>query len=618
LAGQASNCHFIYPVFKDWMQMQLCPQKPHEKLHLPKNQLSMKIARLLLFSTFPLFLFSTFALHAQQTFPTAAPSDPREGCYAFTKATIYTDYKTRVEGATLIIRQGRVVACGPAAQIPRDAVVVDCPGQVIYPAFIDCYAADFGLPEAKPAARGRFDGPPQPLSDKKGAFAWNEALRPEFNAADVFANDPKAAEEWRKLGFATLQTFRADGISRGTGAVVALTNKREHENLLTTQSAHFLSFRKGSSGQNYPSSLMGCIALIRQTYLDGQWYKTAAGQRDERNLSLDAWLAAQPLPQIFEASDKLDILRIGRIGQEFGVKYLVKTNGDEYQRLDAVKASGQPLIVGLNFPDAPDVRDPFAALDVDLKTLKHWELAPSNPARLEAAGIAFALTTNGLKEKSKFMESLRKAIEHGLTEQTALQALTFHPANFLKIYDRVGSLEPGKLASFVIADGPIFEKKTAVLQTWSAGKGFIVKDLADVFPKNLYGDFGLEIGGAAAGNLNVKPGDDAPEAQLIRPDSTKTKVKISVSNGLVALSWQADTIAKKSFTLSGNIVGTTMSGRGTDPDGRWLDWRATLAKPAAAPSPTKQNPVKSPELGEVTYPFTAFGWKEKPAAGKRF
>ncbi|HRI59572.1 MAG TPA: amidohydrolase, partial [Saprospiraceae bacterium] len=287
-------------------------------------------------------------LYGQITFPTAAPSDERPGIFAFTNATIFLDYKTRIEAATLLIRDGKVEACGVKVTIPNGTVVIDCTGKTIYPAFIDLYALDYGLPASPPQSGGggQSQRPPQPLSNKKGAYSWNEALKPEFNAAEVFSNDTKSAEELRKLGFGTVVTHKADGISRGTGALVALADVREHQDIIVPQAAHFLSFRKGSSTQNYPASLMGCIALIRQTYLDGQWYKTE-GYKEERNLSLEAWNAVQGLPQIFEASDKLDILRIAQIGKEFNIRYLVKTAGDEYQRLDAVKASGQRLIVPL-------------------------------------------------------------------------------------------------------------------------------------------------------------------------------------------------------------------------------------------------------------------------------
>ena len=220
--------------------------------------------------------------------------------------------------------------------------------------------------------------------------------------------------------------------------------------------SNHLSFRKGTSTQNYPSSLMGCIALLRQTYLDNRWYQSE-GRKNEENLSLDAWNAELSLPQIFETSDKLDVLRIARIGQEFGIQYLVKTAGDEYQRLDEIKATGQSLIVPLAFPEGYDVRDPYDAMNVSLHDLKHWEMAPSNPGRLEAAGIPFALTTNGLKDKGKFLENLRKAVEYGLTEETALKALTWMPATFIHAESQIGSLEKGKRANFLRGFGQYFQ-----------------------------------------------------------------------------------------------------------------------------------------------------------------
>src|SRR5690606_32725495 len=142
---------------------------------------------------------------------------------------------------------------------------------------------------------------------------------------------------------------------------------------------HHLSFRKGKSTQNYPSSLMGSIALLRQTYLDGQWYKDH-GHKEEKNLSLEAWNEVQQLPQIFEVDDQLSALRAVKIEDEFGKKYIIKGSGQEYRRIDALKKTGASFIIPLDFPKAFDVEDPFDALQADLSDLKHWELAPHNPA----------------------------------------------------------------------------------------------------------------------------------------------------------------------------------------------------------------------------------------------
>jgi imidazolonepropionase-like amidohydrolase len=565
-------------------------------------------------------LLAGSSLLAQTTsFPTPAPSDPRSGAYAFTNATIYTDYKTRVEGATLLIRQGKVVVCGAGVAVPKDAALIDCSGKTIYPAFIDLYATDFGMgaaPAAAPAGGGgggqRNTAPPAP---RKGAFGWNEAIKSEFNAAEKYAYDEKSAEEWRKLGFATLLTHQADGISRGSGALVSLTPGREQDNILAERASHHLSFRKGSSTMNYPNSLMGCIALIRQTYLDASWYKTE-GYKTEKNLSLEAWNSLSALPQIFEASDKLDILRIGRIGQEFNQKFIVKTNGDEYQRLDDIKAAGMGLIVPLAFPEGFDVRDPFEAQNFPLRDLKHWELAPANPARLEAAGIPFALTTNGLRDKSKFWENLRKAIEYGLTEENALKALTWQPAQFLGQYGALGSLEPGKTASFFIASGNIFKQDGKIHQVWCKGTQNVLRDPADAFPDNINGDYTLRVGPTEY-PLFIKGKTESPDVYLLMSaDTTKrTKATLSLDNGIATLSFAADSTGKKNYRLAGALIGTTFSGQGQDADGAWINWRATQTKAQADKGPGKQAPVRTPETGDMLYPFTAFGWKEKPKQG---
>jgi len=555
------------------------------------------------------------SLFAQQTFPTATPADERPGIHAFTNATIYIDYKTRVEGATLLIRDGKIVASGLNVAVPADAVKHDCSGQTIYPSFIDIYAADYGLPAPPAMASGGFgqQQQPQPPAEKKGAaYSWNEALKPEYSAVALFINDAKAADEYRKLGFGTLLTHRADGISRGTGALVLLGDENEQKLILNDKASHHLSFRKGSSRTPYPQSLMGHIALLRQTYLDGQWYK-AEGYKTEKNLSFDAWNSIQTLPQIFEAGDKLDILRIARIGEEFGVKYIVKSAGDDYQRLSDIVKTGYSLIVPLNFPEGYDVRDPFDALNVPLKDLKHWEMAPANPGRLQAAGVNFALTSNGLKDKSKFWENLRKAVEYGLDEETALKAFTYTPATMLNAYAQVGSLEPGKVANFIITTGGLFAKETKIAQNWSNGQGFDINANKSM-PREKMGTYDLKVGSDTY-TLLIKGKETAPEAQIIKADSSKVKVNFSYSpSDFVSIAFQPDTLKKGFISLSGIAETREWAGTGTQQDGAWINWSAVQTKAADLDKPKKQDPIVVPEVGDVVYPFTAFGAKEKPRA----
>lgn len=134
--------------------------------------------------------------------------------------------------------------------------------------------------------------------------------------------------------------------------------------------------------------MMGMIALLRQTYLDAQWYKNKPAA-EGLNLSLKAWNETQDLPQIFEAGDKWNNLRADRIGDEFGVQYIIKAGQNEYQRIKEMKGTNATFILPLNYPQAQDVEDPNDARFVSLQDMKHWEMAPANAAAFEKAGIPF-------------------------------------------------------------------------------------------------------------------------------------------------------------------------------------------------------------------------------------
>src|ERR1700760_1613473 len=94
----------------------------------------------------------TLYSNAQSTFPMNGVVDPREHCYAFTHATIVKDGASTINDATLIIRDGVIVAAGAGLTPPKDAVIVDCSGKYIYPSFVDLYT-DYGIPEPE-RARG--------------------------------------------------------------------------------------------------------------------------------------------------------------------------------------------------------------------------------------------------------------------------------------------------------------------------------------------------------------------------------------------------------------------------------------------------------------------------------
>ncbi len=550
-----------------------------------------------------LFLYSTGL--AQKTFPINGVFDHKEGHYALTNATIFKTYNQRLENASLLIRKGKVVACGTNINIPESAAVIDLAGKTIYPAFIDLYTS-YGLPE--PQAVG--DAPkkkPQMLSNKAGAFSWNEALRSEFNAHEVFDKQEESAKGLRKLGFGAVLSHQMNGICRGSSAAILLGDDVAHQSIIKDRAAHHLSFSKGKSTQAYPSSLMGTIALLRQTYLDGRWYKKQ-GHKEELNLSLQAWNDLQALPQIFEVRNKLEALRAQKLGSEFGQQYIICGRGDEYQRLEALAKAGSKFILPLNFPKAFDVEDPYDALEVSLADLKHWELAPGNAAMLAKEKVPFSLTTYRLKKKADFYKNLRLAIERGLSEEAALKALTSTPAQWLGIDHLLGSLEKGKLANFIITSGNIFDKANKIHHTWVKGKAYPV-DLSE--PLGPAGKYQLHVGERQY-ELHLKHKNGEATLHVLLEDSTKIKVDHTFSRPLITLSFKQAKDADTHFNLSGTVGEGQWKGKGTRPNGRWLDWSAKFVKALQEKAEEPAKKAKAAQVGPIIYPFTAFGLETPP------
>ncbi|HYM94069.1 MAG TPA: amidohydrolase family protein [Chitinophagaceae bacterium] len=556
------------------------------------------------------------SLMAQQTFPVNGVADPRSGCYAFTNATIVKDGQTTLSNATLVIRDGKITAVGTAVTVPKDAVVVNCAGKYLYPSLIDIYS-DYGMPaqEAR-QARGGF-GQQQMTSNTKGAYGWNQAIRSQNNASEIFVTDDAKAKLLRDVGFGSVLTHDKDGIARGTGAFVTLADLKENLVIVKQKASANYSFNKGSSQQSYPSSMMGSVALLRQTYLDGQWYKTNP-PKEGVNLSLQAWNDNQSLPQIFEAADKWSVIRADRIGDEFGVQYIIKTGGYNYKSICDIVDNKDPLIVSLNFPQAQDVEDPNDARFVSLRDLKHWELAPTNPGVIEKANIPFALTASDLRDLRTFWTNLRKAIEYGLTEAKAFDALTKIPATWLGVYDKVGSLDEGKLANFLITNGPLFNEKTAIIENWVQGQKYGVKE--DLW-NDVKGQYNLVINapyGSRNYTLDVK---SATSANVLSGNDTLTG-KFSYDGSLIKLSFSTTPARRpgggfgsrgggNSIRLSGVNNGDIWQGNGEDSAGNRVLWSATLAKVSGATTDSSRRrfPMR---LGKVDYPFGAYGWDSLP------
>ncbi len=395
------------------------------------------------------------------------PNGPRHTdptAHILANATIHIAPGEVIERGQVNFKDGRITWIGSLSgtTIAMEGYRVwDCEGLHIYPGFIDAFV--------------EVDVPKPDQSDP-GAH-WSNVVMPQRNVLSAGGLKESDAKALRKLGFTAAALSPEDGIFRGQGAVVSLRQPASDDSSAMSPvyaSSVFQTIGIDSAGWrgSYPTSKIGAIALIRQTLIDAQWQADAreAGEQIAPNC-VDTLTGAT---LAFECDDELEGLWSRRIISEFDRDALLIGSGMEFRMLAAyeqLNAESQvSMVVPLRFPEKPDVSSIGAIEDIDLRDLMTWEQAPTNPRRLDDAGIKIALTSSKIEKRGDFTKNLHRAIEHGLSEDRALAMLTTHPAEILGLDDRLGTLNQGMVANIIVADGPIFDDDTEIRDVWIDGR----------------------------------------------------------------------------------------------------------------------------------------------------
>ncbi|MEQ9409634.1 MAG: amidohydrolase family protein [Fuerstiella sp.] len=385
---------------------------------------------------------------------------------ALQHATVVVRPGEVVHDATIVIRDGKIESVVAAGPVPDDARVLNMTGRMVYAGFIDSYS-EVSLSADR-------------VKDTAGY--WNPNVVPQLSVARNFLVNSQN-EELRKQGIVAQLRAPSQKIIRGRSALVSTGSADPNTAILSGDVAQHMELtvaRRG--GTVYPGSPMGAVALSRQALYDARWYQDAwnAAEADPglpRPEVNDALAALQPvltgdMPVVIETSNELFFLRADRFAGEFGLNLIIRGNGYEYRRLEDIAATRRTVLLPLNFAQAPNVSTAEVARNVTLESLLHWDLAPENPARMAAAGIRFAFCTDKLSKPGDFLKSLRTAVKRGLSKDDALRALTQTPARLFQVDQQLGTIEAGRLASFVITDGDLFDSETRIQETWVAGERF--------------------------------------------------------------------------------------------------------------------------------------------------
>jgi imidazolonepropionase-like amidohydrolase len=386
--------------------------------------------------------------------------------YAVKNAKIVPVTGPAIDKGVLIIRNGLIEAVGPVdkVRIPEDAELIEAEGLIAYPGLISAHTnLLLEVPRAETP-----QGPPE-IMMAQAAPQDRPAETPELCAFQLLKPTKAAIDSFLKIGVTTVLVAPNRGIIQGQSVLLNLNGEKAESMVLKNPVALHINFTTARG--RYPSSLMGTIAFLRQSFLDADYYATRQAQyqkvlkgmkRPEYDPLLEALVpfVKEKKPVIFQCNNLEDIKRALKIIDEFKLNALLSHANEAWRDAAVLKKTPIPLLVTLDF--RPPNSSQYANQGEDLRKKAEAEVYPANAANLAKEGIKFALTTFGLNDGAAVLKNIRAAIKAGLSKEEALKVLTIQPAQFLGLVQQLGSLEPGKIANIILTKGELFDEKTQV------------------------------------------------------------------------------------------------------------------------------------------------------------
>lgn len=437
---------------------------------------------------------------------------------AVTNVTIVPRAGETIENGTILIEHGRVQAVGPNVETPAHARVIDGAGLYAYPGFIDA-ASHLGVAADGPNAdelerlldveQDVVQGPRTSMQKANRKGVW-----PHLTLRDVYKADEGKLDEYRKAGFTTALVSPKAAILGGKGDVLQLGGKPLRTAVLKPEVTQIVSLNPaiGSEAMRglYPSSAMGVVALIRQTFMDGQWYR-----QSQANFANHPDRAARPVHDpvleavgelldreqtVLFAADSPDVIHHALdLAVELRQRLAILGGREAWKVADRLARESVPVIVSPQWDEKPELApkkavtdwsaedlklrrvtfwraewedDFFEPLGVRRDRIRRWEERVRNLKALMEAGVSVAVTGRDLKGPDELLKNLRTAMEHGLTAEQMLTVLTTGPARILGVSEQVGAIGPGKLANVALFTAPLEDKKAKVRYTIIDGQVF--------------------------------------------------------------------------------------------------------------------------------------------------
>jgi imidazolonepropionase-like amidohydrolase len=440
-------------------------------------------------------LLLAFAAGARAQSVDALPAVTRT--YAIVDARIVQAPGREIPRGTVLVRDGLIAGVGTDIVVPFDAERIAGDSLVVYAGFIDGLS-HAGIPEPKreddPAPVSRANPPDDRAGIQPQRFAYAMIDPKDTSIADL-----------RNAGFGAAHVVPHGQMLPGSGTVILLAGDTAPSMVLVPEASLFFQFDGGR--RVYPATPMGVMAKFRQLYREAERRHAVASQYDDnpRGLARPTYdpvhYAFFPViegqkPVFIYTDDALEIHRAFRLRGDLGFPIALAGLYQTFDALDALAAQNAPLFLTLKLPkEAPKKAAADStgspAFDPNFRTASFADAAAEKQnltvrqeifrqqyvgtaAALHEAGLGFGFSAKGVKP-ADIHPNLRRMVEAGLPEDAALAALTTNPAQSLGLSESLGTIEVGKIANLAVADGPLFDKKTALRYVFVDGRKFAVE-----------------------------------------------------------------------------------------------------------------------------------------------
>jgi imidazolonepropionase-like amidohydrolase len=380
-----------------------------------------------------------------------------------------------IENGVLLIQNGKIAAVGTAneVKVPGNAKVIDVTGMTVYPGLIDS-ETHLGLTE---------------ISAEKmtnDLVETSEEINPQLHVWEAFHAETELIPVTRANGVLNAMVVPdKDDTLPGQDSFIQLAGSSAQEMLIGRDVALAMNFT-GEQRRNetfekakYPQTRMGMAAQLRQAFIDALDYqqrvadfnkkkadwdssadkdKKAAPTAPKRDLKSEALLPylQGKKPVVIAADEASDVETAVGLAKEFKMSYVLNHLTHAQRELDYVASLKVPVIVG------PIYNDP--------KEDERYDTVYRLPAELAKRGVKIVFASFDSHQSRNLPYAAGYAVAWGLPYDEAMKAVTINPAEVWGVADQLGSLDVGKVANLVVANGDPLDVKTDVKRIFIAGR----------------------------------------------------------------------------------------------------------------------------------------------------